>query len=59
MYNNTQVVNSPLTYFNTKNKYNKTGEVIKTKKLLIQIQIREIHNDSVKPSSEGGFAGAR
>ena len=28
-------------------------------KLLIQISIRELHNDLVKPMSEGGFAGAR
>ena len=40
-------------------KYNTSGEVIKTKKTLIQISIRELHNDWIKPPPEGGFVGAR
>ena len=40
-------------------KVHKTGKVIKTHKLIIQIKIREQHNDLIKPSSEGGFAGVR
>ena len=36
-------------------KYNITSEVIKTKKLLIKIPIRALHNDWIKPPSEGGL----
>ena len=34
------------------------GETIKPLKLLVQIPLRELHNESIKISSEGGFSGA-
>ena len=34
------------------------GTLVK-KKNLIQISVRELHNDMIFPSSEGGFSGAR
>ena len=39
-------------------KYNRSGEVIKTQKLLIKIPIRELNRNLIKPPSEGGFAKA-
>ena len=32
---------------------------MKTQKLRIKIPIRKLHNDLIKPPSEGGFYGAR
>ena len=40
-------------------KDNTTGEFIKTKTLLIQIPIRELHNWLIKPPSYIRFSGAR
>ena len=39
-------------------KENTTCEVIKTKKSPIQILLIELHNELIKPPSEGGFDGA-
>ena len=44
-------------HFNVKD--NTTGEIIITKRLLIQIPSRELHNDFIKPPSEVDFVGAR
>ena len=56
---NPQVVKSPLKNNHVNIKYNKTGEVLKTKKLPIKITIRELHNELIKSPLVGGFNGAR
>ena len=34
------------------------GTLLKKQKNLLQISVRELHNDMIFPSSEGGFSGA-
>ena len=53
--NHPQVVNLTLKNDQVNIKDNTTGEVIKTKQLIIQIPIRELHIALIKPPSEGGF----
>ena len=35
------------------------GTIVKKQKRLIQISVRELHNDLILPASQGGFYGAR
>ena len=35
------------------------GTLVKKQKHLLQVSLRELHNDMILPSSRGGFSGAR
>ena len=35
------------------------GTLVNKQKNLLQIPVRELHNDMIFPNSEGGFSGAR
>ena len=47
IFNHPKAVNSPLTNEHVNIKYNTTGEVITTKKLLLKIPNRELQNDII------------
>lgn len=53
--NHTQFVSSPLKSGHIYIIDNRIGEVIKTQRILIQMPVRELHNELIKPPSEGVF----
>ena len=58
IFNHPQVVTLTLKNDHININNDVTGELMKTKKLLNKMSIRELHNDLIKPPSEGGFFGS-